>query len=318
MLIKLLMVGDVHLSDRPPSTRTQSYRDDILAKLDEIATISKLSNVDAVVFVGDIFHSKKPGRTSHELVRRTMEAFRKMPLALVVPGNHDYDKANPDNIDVSPLGVVAQLPNVHLIGTDEMRSYNLKGCKIAGFREEQALGEFPTGADIVVAHAAIFPPGETPGVWEAWDAEAVAQVYDGYFETMAPRLIYYGHIHDPHGVYKVEGITFANLGAISRGSMFEKEFDRTPEVGMVTFDPGGVKVNPVPLRSARPAEEVFRIEEVTQERTEASEKSEFIEALREAEVEVFSVERSISAISERSDVEVVVRNRAIELIQEVS
>ena len=325
-LMKLLMVGDVHVSDRAPSTRTESYTEDILMKLHEVAEIAKREDVDAVVFVGDIFHSKIPKRTSHTLVKRVMQVFIKMPQVLIVPGNHDYDKANPENIHKAPLGVVAMLPNVTLIGLPNKVSAKVAGVQIAGFREEMELYQFPV-APIVVAHAAIFPAPLVPEAWEAWSAQEVA---DSYLSLQGghPRVVWYGHIHEPHGVYSVGSygeyekhkyeITFANLGAISRGSMYDSQHDRTPQVGLLTWGTEHFEIEAIDLVSARPAEEVFRITEEGERRQDEADKAGFIDALRVAEVEVMSVEGLIAGLRERSDVDGPVRERAVELIEEVS
>lgn len=313
--LKFLMVGDVHLSDKPPTTRVEGYARQMIKKLWEIGSLAQtFEGVTATVFVGDIFHSKKPQKTSHTLVRAAAVMFKRMGHVIVVPGNHDYDKANPDNLAKAPLGVLAELPNVELLGIEGARYHSWGDFKMAGVREEEDLLDWPS-ADMIVAHSAIFPPGQTPEVWEALDARQVASFYS---LGSKPQLIYYGHIHEPHGAYDVDGIEFVNFGAISRGSMHEPDFDRIPQIGVVEFEDGELMaINAVNLKTALPAEEVFRIEEVTQERSDAAEKAEFIEKLSQAEMEVFSVERAISAISERSDVDKAVRDRAIELIEEV-
>ncbi len=331
MTIKLLMVGDVHVSDRAPSTRTEDYTEDILRKLHEVAEIASRRAVDAVVFVGDIFHSKVPKRTSHALVKRVAQAFIKMDQVLIVPGNHDYDKANPLNIHRGPLGVISMMPNVTLIGMPDSVSATIKGVKIAGFREEQELYQFPV-AEIVVAHAAIFPEGSKPEVWEAWDAQEVSDSY-ATLQGGHPRIVWYGHIHEPHGVYQVTTherhhdteyeITFANLGAISRGSMFEPDHERTPQVGLLTYgihEPGQMtfEIEAIDLVSARSASEVFRITEVNEKRQDEADTSAFIDALQVAELEVWSVEKMVSELRERSDVDEPVRERAVELIEAVT
>ncbi len=300
-------------------------------KLNEIADIAKRESVDAVVFVGDIFHSKIPKKTSHALVKRVMQVLIKMERVLICPGNHDYDKANPMNIHKGPLGVISMMQNVELIGLPDKRSAKVAGVQIAGFREEEELYQFPV-APIVVAHAAIFPTGQAPEVWEAFDAQEVAESY-ATLQGGHPKLIWYGHIHEPHGVYQVKvdnrandqgqyEITFANLGAISRGSMFEPSHDRVPQVGLLTWNRSaaehGIKIEAIDLVSARPAEEVFRITEVSERRQDEADKAGFIDALLVAEVEVMSVEGLIAGLRDRSDVDEPVRERAVELIEEVS
>jgi len=56
--MKLLVVNDPHVSDRPPACRTNSYRDDILNKLRETVEIA-----------GDI-NAVKKGKASKRITRR--------------------------------------------------------------------------------------------------------------------------------------------------------------------------------------------------------------------------------------------------------
>lgn len=346
----LLMVGDVHVSDRPPSTRTESYRDDILRKLIEIGSLSK--SVDAVVFVGDIFHSKKPTNTSHQTVQAVARILQSYHAPVfILPGNHDYAGQHHESLTKHPLGTVGLMPNVTLFGTEQIRQVVIsKGgmpgnydqgwpvARLWGVREEEPIESFcfppvsgiPAMPTVVVAHSAIFPPGETPGVWEAFDADDVAQTIIDHEWTLPadilsrvkklPVHVWYGHIHEPHGTYEVRGIPFTNLGAISRGSLHEDgAMERTPQVGLLTiWDDQTTTVNPIDLESARPAAEVFRVQEVLSERAREAERNAFAEALSVAEVEVFSVETAVQAITAHPDAPEPVKARAVELIREVT
>ncbi len=319
--LRLLFVGDVHVSDKAPSTRTESYRDDILRKLIEIGDMSV--EADGVVFVGDIFHSKQPRNTSHQTVQAVCRILQSYECPVyIVPGNHDYAAKNHSSLSRHPLGTVALMPNVHLFGTAEHRYLDLGDVLLWGVREEEAMAAFDIDGInakdvIVVAHYAIFPPGGAPTVWQATDAREIAGQYS---LTGKPILTWYGHIHEPHGTYEVDENEFANFGAISRGSLHEDgALDRSPAVGLVELGADGSRtITQVFLESARPAAEVFRITEVEEERSGASETNAFVEALSAAEVEVFSVETAISALSQHPGAPQPVRDRAVELVREVS
>jgi len=324
---KLIFVGDVHVSDKAPSTRTDSYRIDILRKLQEIGKLAE--DVHGVVFVGDIFHSKQPRNTSHQTVQAVAKILQSYACPVyIVPGNYDYAAKNHGSLSRHPLGTVALMSNVHLFGTKEQRNITVSvplasgvtPVTLHGVREEEGMGAFTlreTGYDqIVVAHYAIFPPGGAPTVWEATDAREIAGQYS---LTGAPLLTWYGHIHEPHGQYDVDGNEFANFGAISRGSLHETgALDRTPAVGLVEIEAGNWLVRQVYLETARPAADVFRIAEVEAERSGASETNAFIEALSAAEVTVFSVETAVQALSQHPGATQAVRDRAVELVREVS
>ena len=124
MTCRLLFVGDVHVSDKAPSTRTDSYREDILKKLIEIGRLAAV--VHAVVFVGDLFHSKQPRNTSHQTVQAVCRILQSYDCPVyIVPGNHDYAAKNHGSLSRHPLGTVALMPNVTLFGTKEQRNITI-------------------------------------------------------------------------------------------------------------------------------------------------------------------------------------------------
>ena len=88
-MTKILLVGDLHISDKAPRNCTESYTDDILDILRHVSKLEKDLKADAVVFAGDIFHHKVPSRTSHALVMKLIRVLQEFNNAYIVVGNHD-------------------------------------------------------------------------------------------------------------------------------------------------------------------------------------------------------------------------------------
>lgn len=323
--VRLMMVGDVHVSDRPPSTRKASYREDILTKLMELKITTNTEHFDGAVFVGDIFHSKKPQNTSHQTVRAVAQILDGFSCPVyILPGNHDYAGQHHESLSRHPLGTVGLMPNVTLFGTDRKRQVVVAGktgtVRLWGVREEEGLEAFTVPESevpaVVVAHSAIFPPGQAPEVWDAWDATEVRE----FIDPEGVPVLWYGHIHEPHGAYDVEGVEFVNFGALSRGSLHE-DGARTRKVAFGVLEisqDGSHEITERYLQQMRPADEVFRIEEVTEERAQEAQTNAFAEALSAAELDVFSVEKAVQSLSEHPGVDQAVRDRAVELVHEVT
>jgi DNA repair exonuclease SbcCD nuclease subunit len=320
--VKLLFVGDVHLSDRAPSTRKSSYTEEIFDKLWEIADIAAAPGVEHVVFLGDIFHSKIPRNTSHVTVARLIEVLKSMPDVLVVPGNHDYANANVAELVRSPLRVVEQAGAVTLIGVggESARGLDLDAeWSIVGIREEEpveAFRQFTTGVNrrlIVAAHSPIFPTGQNPP-YPFFPMEEVAAQCDDSVEIVA-----YGHIHDEHGRHLVDGTEFFNFGSISRGSLFEENPKRRPAVALVDLSLGstlgGRRIERIELTSAKPWDEVFRVEEVMGERERNADAASFAAALAAESLSVFSVEGLVESLRAESEVPQPVKQKAISLVE---
>jgi DNA repair exonuclease SbcCD nuclease subunit len=53
--MKVIIVGDLHLSHQQPISRLDSYIETCIYDLKEVLRVSKEQNVDSVLFLGDIF-----------------------------------------------------------------------------------------------------------------------------------------------------------------------------------------------------------------------------------------------------------------------
>ena len=328
------MVGDVHLSDRPPATRTANYSAEILAKLGDLGPIARERECSAVVFVGDIFHSKVPRNTSHDLVAGFLgicEEISPIPI-YIVPGNHDYRNRDIYSLGTHPLGVVGQYPGVTLFGLPGSRTVRAPGGTLLwGVREEEPIEAFevrPPERDnspvVVVAHSAIFPPNRGPH-WPHFDAQEVDAALKRASSPVS--TVYYGHIHEPHGAYVAGDISprrnalFVNYGAVSRGSLHEEgAMERTPAVGLLEVYPRGYadRCWEIPLPSAQPASRVFRVERERRRKARAQISSQFFDDLGQVTVGRFSVEGLVASLrggEAGADVPPAVVDAAIELLE---
>lgn len=269
-MTRILTIGDIHLADRPPSIRTETYTDDILAKLQAAVDLAAQHQCEAVVLAGDVFHLKTPTRNSHSLVQRTGEVLvsAKLPV-LIVPGNHDLSNDRLDSLKKQPLGTLAKMagielligphPTLPLFGLPYLHDWSdlprwmKEYQRWSGLKKAEDMDFRP----LMVTHAPIFPPGQEPP-YEFIDAADWA-------EMMENGDCYYGHIHDPHGAYvpneAYKNVVLCNNGAISRGSLHEATLKREPKVTLWGDDEGPYgpfTTLPLPFR---PVEAVFRLRE---------------------------------------------------------
>lgn len=266
-MAKFLLIGDIHLSDKPPSLRTNDYAEDILKKVQFCVDEAKKRGCDAVVSNGDVFHIKTASRNSHSLVQRTGEVMTSAGVpVLIVPGNHDLSNDRLDSLRKQPLGTLSRMRGIDLLigahsefplfgipylhdWTGELPKWMSRYRKWADQKKAEDMDFWP----LMVTHAPIFPPGEAPP-YEFIGAEDWASM-------MVNGDLNYGHIHDVHGVYQPapeSTVTVCNNGALSRGSLHEATLKREPAVTVWDGNPGGFETVPVPHR---PVESVFRLHE---------------------------------------------------------
>lgn len=301
-----LLMGDIHLSDRPPSSCTDSYLDDLFDLLIRANYLAAERNVRAIIWAGDVFHHKTPGRTSHRTVMRLIDIVREAPCpTYVVPGNHDMLNDRFGSLDeTQPLGVVLASGAVELLSawmapTPELdRSgwldpiYGVPwlmtfdddtvSAALRDYRDD--LGDVEHY--LVVTHAPLYPLGmELP--YENYPADKWAAAMGGRGS------VYYGHVHEAHGIHTAGGVTFCNPGAISRGSLHEHNLKREVSVAIWDSDTGQFEIVPVPHK---PAEEVFRLVEIGEAKTAQLELDQFLASVGQTRIEITSIEAVMAHI----------------------
>ena len=116
---KIYFVPDVHLQEYSPRSRKDSYPTTILEKLEYIVNVVNENN-GICIFLGDIFNAVNLPMNYFYRVVDVFKKFNKVPL--IITGNHDIPRNNPEMMDRSPLGL---LINTGL--AEELQHLEIKG-----------------------------------------------------------------------------------------------------------------------------------------------------------------------------------------------
>lgn len=340
-MTRILCVGDIHAMDRPPANATESYMDDIIDMLNWTIRLASEEDYDAIVWAGDIFHHKSPSRTSHALVLRMIGVVKLAEELgvelLAVTGNHDISNDVLSSIpEKQPLGVLYQAglkelagwhPRLPLFGVPWRQDWTTNERSaweaFEGWRDDQGhLAVEP--AKLAVTHAPIYPPREAENI--QWNL-VPTKGEDGISEAMGGEgFLYYGHIHEDHGIFNVNGVTYANMGAISRGSLTEYNLERQIKVALWDdgkSDPDGPIGGTEPgfteiVVPHKPASEVFKIAEAEEKKADRLSLDEFLSDIGSSTLDISSTASVVDHIRTRKDVPARVRQRAIEILEDVS
>lgn len=316
---RYLCVGDIHLMDRPSVNVTDSYTDDMFALLDQTVQIAKDLKLDGVVWAGDVFHLKNPSRNSHSLVQRAIKVVQSYPCPLyIVVGNHDISNDRLESIADQPIGELflagainldGWAPKGWLFGVPWQQRWQEDGTPMEAFqhyREDLAgvnLSEHP----LVVTHAPIYPPSMELE-WEFVPTKGEHGISSAMGNTGA---LYYGHIHEPHGVFNVEGVRYCNFGALSRGSL--TEYNRTREIAVTLYDTTTGEFEKIVL-DYKPADEVFRLEAAAAVKEAEERTNTFLAGVGTARLEIVSIDTVLDHIKTLGLSDKIVR-RAQELLE---
>ena len=342
--------SDFHISDTPPSMRTESYTEDILAKGYEIAELCTTEKADYAIFGGDFFNSKIASRVSHSLVNASLTLLSKFPCPVIfIVGSHDVPYGRLDLMYKRPIGTLLRHPNV--IYVDNVTTLDLQDREhcirllpvsdsynnttdevVAALKEQRAQsdGVDPDRKmyDIALLHQPVVKGGTYPyPVIQAADLVGTAD------------LILYGHMHNYEGVWDmtVEGQTtkFVNVGAVSRGSLDEKTLARKPTVVSFAVNevPELYDLKEIALKSAKPAAQVFRLTENQESLERGADIEALLGSVRKTQFGAFSVQSAVEKIrsleyTSRTDVlpeehEIseahfsAVKNTAVKLLEEI-
>lgn len=220
--MKILTVGDVHLSDKTPISRLDDYTETVFRKLSQIAQIASERSVDLVLFTGDIFDKKAPTQNSHALVSRALTVFNSFPCdCYSIIGNHDVAYSKLELLYQQPLAVL--FASGALKRLDEIEFENVV---VTGIHYDQPIKFKETSKRrVAVLHVNSTPKGGNLFGEKLWGYNELA--------THPVDVFVLGHYHIDQGIQEHYGKHFVNLGSLTRGALNEDNISRSPKIGYI-------------------------------------------------------------------------------------
>jgi predicted phosphodiesterase len=319
--VRALLIGDIHARDTSPRNRLPGYLDEVIDLLTQAATIQANEGIDCVVLAGDIFDHKRPGATSHGTIVRLINTLRLFTNAYVVTGNHDIRNDRLDSLDTQPLGVlIASGALTPLDGWhDEFPIFGLPWLQdwMSADERKRALlawtnSKRATRNSLIITHAPIYPPDKASSqMFELVPTHGP----DSLSEQMGNRgFVYYGHIHEDHGIFTDDGVTYCNVGALSRGSLNEHNTNRAIQVAV--WDSTVPEFTTHEL-DYQPADSIFTVAAVQEKKAHAASLDEFLSEVGSATLDISNTHSVIDHIRTRTDLGPRVPPLAIKILEEI-
>lgn len=326
--MKILYLTDTHIRGTSPRNRLDDLPQALLEKLREVVELAREHRVSAILHGGDLFDRPDVApAVALEFLRVLMEA----PCPIYgIAGNHDVFGFNPQTVPRTMLGLFDGFQLFRLIKPGEVIWLEESGLKV------QVTGqEFHAELDRrnPVLDYCVVPSGQGGSLHERQpEADFAIHLTHGmllekaFFEGTAHTLLdavmahtvadvtFGGHYHPGWSkVHEVDGRLFINPGALVRLGAQSADFRRPIQVALLELAKGEpVQCRLIPLRTARPGDEVLdRSQEESQMARERA-LADFIQGIGDtSQFEVLEVQAIMERIADNAGVPKRVREEAL-------
>ena len=320
-LNRVMFVGDVHLSDRQPKNRLDNYCEAIKAKLTECLVLAEERELDAVVLLGDLFETFEVGPL---LRNQTLDILKGLPNGnkpwsfpiYVCVGNHDLDSSL--NLEKTTLGTLINAG--YLIKTSYEPSLGISFAHFTATLDKDIKeGYLTTSPAIIwVCHASIST---------ALDRfEEFTFLFENTPLHPNTNLVISGHIHHAMDQVRSDGKRFINPGAISRYSASKDNLKKDIKILILEYTLDGEILSEefYKLKSAKPYDQVFKLEEIQIAKEQKSDTQEFklkVASMRTHSWQFTSLDDKLVALKDmakQAEVSDEIANIAVEAVRKVN
>jgi exonuclease SbcD len=302
----LLLVQDIHFSDKGPLSRKDNYTQSVIEKFNQIIEISNKLGVEALIVAGDTFHAKQPAKNSHYLVNTAMKIFNQFKNVYLIAGNHDISFYGVDNLDFQPLGTLFSNPKNKLLDTNpqivDCGDFSVELCGISFVNGDirpiiKNLPKRVSKYRILVTHQLILPSEESFD----FGNEIILTYKDLSSGDYDFDILFNGHTHMFYPTNIINGKYFISPGALTRGSIHADEIVRIPRIVLLDITKDKLSVTEIKI-DVKPYQDIFDIEKHESVKKEKEDIDKFINSIVESSYshtyDVFSYLEKLSCESE--------------------
>jgi exonuclease SbcD len=290
--MNFIYTSDLHARGKNSAHRIGDYYADWLLKFNEVVKLAKQKACGNLVIGGDLFDSAV---VSNTLVDDITDIIEKNKIHVwVVPGNHDMVCSKWENSKASSLAhMINRSKNIHLLDVYEDEECIIIGIPYCfGIEENIKENGIIMAEDdrfkIAIPHAFITIKPFHP---------AVSHILAKDIETNAD-LVLCSHFHCDWGKALVNNTEFINVGVFGRLSI--TEHTHMPKVVLVNSSERTCEI--IQLESAKPGEEVFNLDAVSNKKEFNQTIDNFIQSLESTNFQAMSIIGMIENIAKENNV----------------
>lgn len=320
--LKVLFVGDNHISAKQPVNRKDNYLEATLNKLKDCMQIGLERNVNAVVLLGDLFDVREEGplaRNGALNILKGQENGESWPFPVYITvGNHDIGNSFP--LEKSSLGTLIEAGV--LIKSDFAEDLGIAFAHFHPFLDNEIKNnDFLCSKNALIwsCHASIC---DEPNPYYA----DRLVIFNEINVNKTTKLIICGHIHHPMSQKRADGVMFINPGAIGRYSASKDNMERTLKVFLLEYDLEGNFYNQeyLELPSVKSYDQVFKVDEIAEVKAQRLEVKEYIKKVSQITTNSWATTvlddkiQSLKDMGKKEKIEEVVVEMAIEALRKAN
>jgi len=311
--LRFLYIYCSHIKGTNPINRTCTYFEDMKAKIQEVVNLSKEYKVDKVFHGGDFTDSTN---IALHLIDEIIDMIEESGVEWhIIRGNHDEIGHNPEASNRTILDHIFRrcksIKHLDMIVDDKSK------CIVQGFDyyhniendlKEKGLFSKSSTKDykkIAITHAFITKDSFHPDVMHV-KMEDIKTDFD---------LVLIAHYHNRLGMNKIGDTMFAGIGSLARLTIAKGDISRTPSVLYV--DTENAVMNEIELLSAKPVDEIFNLERISEIKRYDDSMQKFIDGLESINLQGLNLRGIIEGIGKKNNIEKNVIDKIVNRILEV-
>lgn len=285
---------DHHFRDTNPVNRKDIFLDSLCEKLEEFIEIANEREVGTILLGGDVFNSYSP---PPKVVKKVIQILKKFPRPIYsIIGNHEI----PGNLSAASdkmLGLLKEFNDfpIRYFDFDNVFSKQvIAEIPIIGINYYSGIEDYLKMIDkpvkegtILLAHANIVDkPCPFPDYCLMQELKLPAQ------------FVFCSHYHPALGVVQnSHGNIFISPGAFSRGSISTGDVERIPGIAYLEITKNSFSHELIPLKSAKPSEEIFDLETIELYKEKKANIEDFINTVRLTELELTDLHSMVLSLA---------------------
>jgi DNA repair exonuclease SbcCD nuclease subunit len=292
--MKILALGDLHLSDKTPENRIDKYPEIQFKKIEWILDLARKEKVDFILQPGDLFDSH---RASNDLIRKYIKLFNKYEIPIYCcPGQHDlrYHNSSTSN---TPIGVLDAAETIFIVNEpiilDEYETEII--IYSAGWGQPIPEIENKNDFNILITHKMIIKDEK---IW--YDQEDYT-LSSHLLRKSGFNLIVSGDNHAGFIQSNRKGHYLINNGSLMRSR--SDQMNHTPRVNICNLDGGHLEIERfnIPVEDI---ENVMSIEKIKGDKIKNKELESYVEKLSsDTEIKGLDFKKNIINFVKKNNVE---------------